>query len=416
MQLKLSWFRSLFNARNASAWFAFALFVGYGVLGAIAFWESQNVFFLELVFLTIPAVFSVILFSKIRLTVWSIPALRLIRNRDNYPLIVFFLFSGFALLVVTTAESVPLFAWMAGADQDKLVLLREKFLKARGGWQAAFPYINSVLTGSLMPYCLASLFLKNAHARWLVFAGFFLYCVLFIEKIFFIRAVIPILYVIFFVRRSHLVYLALALSGCFLLLCFLIVVSGFGGTTGVTDVPYFSNQFRPSGTLNYLFWRALAVPIFTAADSLALFSEGFNSVPLLGRTSSLLAKIFGQDRINFEQLVFNYQWGQTETGTGSANAVYIVDAYINFGWVGLFVYSAIIGILFRKIYKSYDQALHAIWPLFAFSLYVSGLVGTLASGGFLVVFLVSRLTRYPKASAKTKMPNSYDLTSIKSST
>jgi hypothetical protein len=391
--MKISAIPNLFGAKNAALLFATAVLVGYGVVGLIAYWETQNSYFLQLVFLAVTAVVVVFLFSRLRLTQCALVTPQLIVNRGLFALVAFSGFFGFALLVLATAEGVPLLAWVAGADQETLVLLREKFLKARDGWQAIFPYINAMLTGALLPYCLACLFIDGYRWRWLAFAVFLLYCVLFIEKVFFLRAIIPLLYVAFCVHNARLSLLITAVAGSFLLLVLLGLVSGFGGGDGVTDVPFFSSKYVPAGTVSYLFWRALAVPVFTAADSLALFKEELNSTLLLGATSSLLAKLFFLERVNLEQLVFTSQWGQSETGTASANAVYFVDAYVNFGITGVIVYSAIVGMLFRLISKSSDQALHAIWPLFAFSLYVSGLVGTLASNAFLAVFLLSVLTQ-----------------------
>lgn len=177
------------------------------------------------------------------------------------------------------------------------------------------------------------------------------------------------------------------------ILLFMVIVSGFGDNVSKSNAPFFSNEYRPSGALNFLMWRALAVPVFTSADALECFVVKLDSVHLMGATSSLTAALFGLERVNFERLVFEYQWGQTETGTGSANAVFFIDAYINFGWPGVVFFSAIVGVLFRMIAKSSDQALQAVWPLFAFGLYVSGLVGNLFSSGFLLVFLLSGATR-----------------------
>ncbi|WP_375737993.1 hypothetical protein [Pseudomonas boanensis] len=391
------------RAQYAALLFALALLAGYGGMGLVGYYESGNAYYLDLAFLALLASGTVVVFSQISLIRETIITPRVVIGVGVLFFIVFGVFACFALLVLATAEAIPLLAWVSGADPETLVLLREKFLKAREGWQAVFPYINGLFTGALIPYCLAYFFLERYRWRWLAFGAFLLYCIVFIEKVFFLKAMLPLLYVAFCVREGRASTFLLVIGLCLGILFFLGVVSGFGTSVVETSVPFFSNEYRPSGTFNFLAWRAIAVPVFTAADALAYFAEGLHSNHLMGATSSLLAALFGLERVDFERLVFAYQWGQTETGTGSANSVYFVDAYVNFGIWGVIFFSAIIGVLFRMIARSRDQALHAIWPLFAFGLYVSGLVGNLASNGFLLVFVFCGMTQI-RSAIKAKSP------------
>src|SRR5687768_16335762 len=50
-------------------------------------------------------------------------------------------FLGFVLVACVTAERIPLVASLQGADANTIAVLRERFLKAREGWQASFVYI-----------------------------------------------------------------------------------------------------------------------------------------------------------------------------------------------------------------------------------------------------------------------------------
>ncbi|MDH4607313.1 hypothetical protein [Pseudomonas sp. BN102] len=376
-----------FRAQYAATIFSLALLLGYGGGALFAYFSTDNGYFVDLAFLALVSSVTVFVFSKVSLIRERIIGPKIILGVGLLFLAVFGLFACFAAMVLGTAEGIPLLAWFAGADPETLVVLREKFLKAREGWQAIFPYINGLFTGALIPYCLAYFFLEKFKWRWLAFFAFLAYCLVFIEKVFFLKAMIPLLYVAFCVRSGSLSTFVFVASLCVSIVIFLGVVSGFGSGIEESSGDFFSGQYRAVGTLNYLAWRAIAVPIFTAADALAYFSEGLHSNLLMGATSSLLSAIFGLERVEFEHLVFEYQWGQTETGTGSANSVYFVDAYVNFGMMGVVLFSAIIGVIFRMIANSTDEALHAIWPLFAFGLYVSGLVGNLASNGFILIFL-----------------------------
>ncbi|MFC5695806.1 hypothetical protein ACFPU0_09570 [Pseudomonas sp. GCM10022186] len=382
-----------FRAQYAAQVFSLALLLGYGGGALLGYFTTDNPYYLDLAFLALVSSVTVLAFAKVSLIRERIVGPKIVLGVGLLFLAVFGMFACFATLVLATAEGIPLLAWLGGADSETLVVLREKFLKAREGWQAIFPYINGLFTGALIPYCLAYFFLERFKWRWLAFFAFLAYCIIFIEKVFFLKAMIPLLYVVFCVRSGSVSTFVFVAGACVSILIFLGAISGFGSGAEESGAAFFSSQYRAVGTLNFLVWRAVAVPIFTAADGLAYFSEVLHSIPLMGATSSLLSAIFRLERVEFERLVFGYQWGQTETGTGSANSVYFVDAYVNFGILGVILFSAIIGVIFRMIANSADKALHAIWPLFAFGLYVSGLVGNLASNGFVLVFLLCAIAQ-----------------------
>lgn len=382
-------FFKYFSARYSARMFSLSILLGYGAVSLLAYFDTNNEAFFQVAWLALLSSVTVFVFSELSLTKQRIIFPKIVVSPRFLFFSVFGVFASFALLVLVTAEAIPLVAWFSGSDAETLVVLREKFLKAREGWQSVFPYLNAIFTGALIPYCLAAFFLSEYRWRWLAFGAFLLYSILFIEKVFFLKAMIPLIYVVYCVRQGAVSSFVWVFSFCLLIVFFLGVVSGFGSGGEESSGVFFSGQYRAVGTFNFLLWRAVAVPLFTAADSLSYFIEGLGSTPLMGATSGLLSGIFGLDRIEFERLVFEYQWGQTTTGTGSANAVYFIDAYVNFGIFGVFFFSALVGLFFKFISRSNDEALHAVWPLFALGLYVSGLVGNLASNGFLLVFLLS---------------------------
>jgi hypothetical protein len=313
------------------------------------------------------------------------------------------LWSVFVIFVFVawfTAPNIPLIAALNGADSETIAILREQFLKAREGWQTSFVYINAVLSGALIPYSLALMFLNTMRWRWLA-AGFFLiFCISFMEKAFFLKAAFPLIYLV--AQRQVIIGLSLRemLLGTLGLLLLLTLYSG-GGGYDPSGSPFFSVSYLPQGSLDHLFWRIVAIPLITAADAIRVFQEQFSSQPLMGATSTFLASLFGIERIEYERLVFAAQWGQNETGTGSSNSVYITEAFVNFGWMGIFIFSFIIGILMRFFSVSRDEAFRAIWPLFVFGVFTSGLIGTMLSNGYLIIFLLTaciRLQVYPRAS------------------
>lgn len=374
--------------------FGLSLLVGYSGLSVVAYWETGESVYTEIMALAIIAAIVVFLVSRLS---WlaGVPVLKKVEiDRDRFLRAIVSLFFLLTAYIVVTAPGLPLLAWMAGAEPDELVTMREEFLKARSGWESVLPYLNSVMAGVVIPYAIAEMFLCRHRWRWPFFWVFFVYCVLFIEKVFFFKAILPLAVVFlgfekFRIRRLILIFLSS------LVVVFLLGhVSGFGsGEDAALTAEYFSNTYRPSGTLSYLSWRAIAVPLFTAADTLSYFSMVLNSDYLMGGTSSTISTFFGQERIFLERDVFAYQWGQTETGTGSSNAVFFVDAYVNFGYFGVIFYSVVVALVFKIIAGSNDRALFALWPLFFFGVYVSGLIGNLLSGGFLLAILFSLFFR-----------------------
>lgn len=384
--------------------FSASLLIGYGLIPIVAYAETANESYLDVFWLAILSALTVFFASKVRL--FNLPG-RLHRieiGANRFLSAVFFLFFGVVAYTVVTAPAVPLLAWFAGVDAETLVDLREQFLKARVGWESVLPYFNALLTSTFVPYALALMFINRHPWRWRLFYAFLMYCFIFIEKVYFIKAIIPLMAVMsasLYVNRGKLFGIALISVA---LVYGLGVVSGFGSVESIAiNELYFSNTFRPSGTGEFLFWRALSVPVFTAADSLSYFFEAYRSEPLLGATTGVFSTIFGMERLYFERDVFGYQWGQTESGTGSANAVFFIDAYVNFGIFGVVFISIAAGQILKYMQESGDAALRAIWPLFAFGLYVSGFFGNLFSSGFLFVLVFSALfvVRGPEKSLKS---------------
>lgn len=374
--------------------FCISIFFGYGIVAGFALWETGSYYYSELIVLSTLSLVTIALFSRVA---WFGEGFRLRRiplAREHFLIAVFLCFGSVAAYIIATAPGIPLLAWASGADPADLVVMREEFLKARTGAEAALPYINSILAGVFVPYALAEMFLCKHRWRWFCFIGFLIYCVLFIEKVYFLKAMVPLAVVLIFFSEYRIRKLLPLFLVSAILLYGLAVVSGFGeGEDGFLRQDYFSNAYRPTGALGYLFWRAIAVPVFTAADTLSYFDEILGSTPLFGASSGTLATLLGSERVYLERDVFAYQWGQTETGTGSANSVFFVDAYANFGYAGVIFYSAGVALVLRYFAKTRDRSLYCLWPLLAFGFYVSGFVGNLLSGGFLMIILFSMVVK-----------------------
>jgi hypothetical protein len=114
----------------------------------------------------------------------------------------------------------------------------------------------------------------------------------------------------------------------------------------------------------------------------------------MGATNSTLALLFNRPRVEFEREVYGFQWGQNEAGTGSANSVYLTEAYVNFGMFGVAIFSLLVGRILYIFMSSRDISIRAISILFLYSIYNSGLLSTLLSNGFLVMLLIAFFVKW----------------------
>jgi len=284
-------------------------------------------------------------------------------------------FSIFFVIVIVTAPNIPILIAISGANAHDIAVSRENFLKARVGIAQVLPYVNAILAFSFLPYAMCLAFFARMRIAYFILAAFFFYSMLSLEKAFFLRALCPLL-AFLIVSHNRNIRISLILLFAVFILIVNIILSGFANE--MNDV------------MSYLVRRIIYVPIDTAAATLRFWRIEFNSELLLGATNLLFSTIFMQQRVNLEQLVFVYQEGPFETNTASANSVFFVDAYVNFGWTGVLVTSIILGSVLKLVGRSADVALVCLTPLLLYSVFLGSFYSVMFSNGFIMVMLVSR--------------------------
>ena len=386
--------RYFLNTKWAAVLFAVALALGYGVVSFFFYFNTGfNPSYTRLGMISFASAATIVMASIVARTKMSIDR-RFVISFEALIFVVWVPFIITMVLILITAPAIPLLTALTGGGADLVALQREEFLKGREGFAASFVYLNAFFTGALLPYSIALMFLHQFKWRWALTAVFLLYSLSFVEKAFFLKVFIPIIYLFSIgAVRSYLGPKA-TLFAAFAVLLFVTIISGSGSALAVgTSANFFQTNYAPPSPVMHIIWRSLAVPLFTAADSLTVFHLYFFDRQLFGATSSFLAAVFGLQRIPYELIVFQFQWGQNEAGTGSSNAVFLIEAFVNYGWAGVIIFSAFVGRLFKMFAQSTNEALRALWPLFALGLYTSGLVGQLLSNGFLVLFLLEAFVR-----------------------
>ena len=309
---------------------------------------------------------------------------KIIVDFDFFSTLVFGFFITVVAVTIVTSKSVPIIDAISGKDQFELIIAREEFLKTREGWESFLAYITSTIDTTFLPYVIVYSFLIKSKKRFIFLGIFFLYSISFLEKAYFFKLAVPLF--IFFLYQSQNKFRFLLKGSIYFLIFvfFMYFLTKTDNSHIYRDDPYFSILHIPNGILASIFWRATGVPVATVIDAITIFNERYHSY-FWGATSSFIASIFGMERINFERIVYFAQFGGS--GTGNANQCYIVEAFVNFGYVGVILFSFLIGRLVNLAVKTREIAIICIIPLFIYNLFNSGFIGNMLSNGFFLFFL-----------------------------
>lgn len=395
----LNIFESLLNPANALAVYMSALGIVYGLVPLIiAIFLPNSEMFWRLTIITFVSLISMWLGSRIPLLDqrFSRTAFRFGWSSKKFIFLVWSSFLIFLLVTFATAQSIPILSALRGATSDDLSFQRGAFLKGREGAGFVLQYISSFLVNTVVPYSIVLLYERGDAKRHLATSIFFLFCISFMQKALFLNLILPLLAFLAIKRRLHGRTFITVLIGSVALLFATTFLSlrGEENAESSNDTDYLSASYLASSPLDYLVWRSFAVPIFTATDTLVVH-EQFGSHPLMGATSSFIASVFGLERMNIERYVFEYQFGGWND-IANANAVFMIDAFINFDWIGVCFFGLFVGLIFRWFRLSQDVAFKSLWPLFAFILFSAPLIGMLLSNGFAYMLFHALFIRIKK--------------------
>lgn len=308
------------------------------------------------------------------------------------------LFSYFSVIVYAaiTAPGIALFEAMRGASVSEVANLREGFLRTREGWERALLYIYTIGLSAFMPLVISQLFIARSRWRYVVLGTFLFSLALTLEKSRSLVALLPL--VILFVNsgKTRKAYLVMVWIALFIVLISVLARGGISsdekpeGDSRLLGVPdEYSLFVGESSQFYYIVNRVLYIPYATAIDWLRyreLILKGENT---FGRSISAIALITGEERINLEQEIFAFQWEQNESGTGSANTAFYVDAYLNFDYLGVIIYSIILAFCVRVCVCSSNKALVSCLVISLYSVCFNSLSGVLFSGGLGFVLILA---------------------------
>lgn len=306
------------------------------------------------------------------------------------------IFFIFLFILVVTSEGIPIFAAFNGASDSEIAILREKFIKGREGWQSIFPYINSVLSGAVVPYLIVLAFPRQYKYRFHLAIMFFLYCVSFSEKAYFMKIALPLFFYYYSVAKNKRTIVVIWTVGLVTLLSLMTYLSNYEYEDRNSNA-FFSLGFEPTTPLEKTAWRALVVPVITANDAIRTFQTNYKGIFFYGATSGFFASILGQERVRFEREVFGFQFGNgraSDDNTGSSNSFYVTEAYINFGMIGVILFGFITGRTLLVFSRTKDVALQGLSILFVYNLFNASLISTFLSQGYIFILLFTAFVKF----------------------
>ena len=338
-----------------------------------------------------------------------------------------FLYFSVVLIALVTAEKVALWEALRGATSFEIAQAREMLFRSRSDGRSLL-YLSSILSSAFMPYVVMLCFIRQSKMAWPLFALFALSLTLSLEKALILKALLPMfllagngyvpkrmLYIVPLLAIVNLVGMnQLArgsdngASGGNISVSTIDMYYGSGDAT-VDDVIFNRRiNLRQGGEmmtlrqhvlkyyplrgktgLGYLVNRMLWIPYITAYDWLKYFDEEMGRNYAMGSTSLLVSKLTGVEQIPMERNIFAYQFGLAPGQSAGANTNFLVDGFINFGYIGVIMLSALIGFVVGYFKKQQNPAALACLYFFLFQLSGGGFLGVLLGGGLLFfIFLV----------------------------
>jgi hypothetical protein len=167
--------------------------------------------------------------------------------------------------------------------------------------------------------------------------------------------------------------------------------------------PHHFQRGRYSAVLDQVLWivnRVAWIPYVTAYDWLKFHDDVLGGKLTLGRQIGIFSRLTGQPRLALEQMVYQYQYGTSPGAGGASNTVFLVDAKLAFGWLGVLVYCVAFTSFAAIVFTSANPVAQIASVTSFFTAALSPLTATLLSGGLFFYLAVALLTRVgPHASS-----------------
>ncbi|WOH55313.1 hypothetical protein [Bradyrhizobium sp. BWC-3-1] len=386
----------------------FAVFyTGQNVLGLL--WASPDLVVTFIGALTLSVVSYVIAYLLIPVE-WAGLMLRAEWPPKALEWLCLAILAGFILvmaLACITAEHIPVIEAFKGAPSDQLFGDRNNFLRERVGPGQLLNYSHAILTQGLMPFALTYAFYARLRWRFWALALLAMALATTLAKSAFIAIALPL--IALFIMQKRWRSAAATFAGFVASIALMSVLAS--GVVGAwmakaegqkvavrqvelpADTPAQYNAFGERNVVALLTNRVVWIPYATALDWFRYQRERLGGGYVMGRSIRPVAMLMGRERLHLEKEVAALQWG-VSAGTTS-NAVFFADAWLNWGVLGVIIYSAFFAWTIRMIETTEFQPLLAAAALPVWLACVSALTPVYFSGGLGFLLLSAMTLRAP---------------------
>ncbi|MBU2176501.1 MAG: oligosaccharide repeat unit polymerase [Gammaproteobacteria bacterium] len=303
----------------------------------------------------------------------------------------FTFFLMFAMYSFYTFGGVPLInIFLGDADPN---LLRGQLFKGRQGIEIVLLYLSAIFSYVFIPLSVLLAFHYKMKMRYLFLAFALFFSIGTLQKALLLNILFPLFAYLLLKRKVGVKFFLIMFVILFSYFIFMIQSTGHAGSAIDSGGDFFSSTYVPSSALDYFFWRFFAVPIYTSVDTIYVFQNWMGGNHLLGSSSSLLSSLLGQERVDVEKIVFEYQFGGYNP-LANANTYFAIGIFLDFSWVGLVVTSFFIGIFFQSMAQSKDLSIYSIGYLFAWQAANGSVIGIMLSSGFIYIVIHLFFLRY----------------------
>jgi hypothetical protein len=285
-------------------------------------------------------------------------------NLELFCLIVVALFTFVVVAACATSDHIPILEALSGSNASDLAGYRNDFLRSRVGSGQILNYGFAILSQSMMPLALTYAYWSRAKWRHLALFIFILGASITLSKAAMLLVTAPL--IALFVMQCRWRYAAATLV-CFIasIAIMYVLASGIVGSWQSkavgepvsehqvempSDVPAQYNAFASKNPVLLVANRIVWIPYATAIDWFRYQKEVLGRKYVLGQSIGPVAFLMGEKRVQLEREVANFEWGGDSGNT--SNAVFFADAWLNWGLVGVILYSALFAFTIKIITRT----------------------------------------------------------------
>lgn len=283
--------------------------------------------------------------------------------------------------------------------------LRAGFYKDKEGIAQIAVYIRSILTKGFIPvYAVYAFLFYGRKSFSFVLAVYLFFSLMTFEKSAILWFVLPVVTLLLYRKKYKLLSMYVFIAAFSIALMGVLQqsnslaenqeVSGFRDSFRIDDslhnvenYQFFFTDIANKKTLPFLLDRMFWIPFVTVYDTLYYWTKNYDDY-LYASTNRHLATITGSSFANLEREVFIFQYGGGEGTTGNANASYIAEAYLMFGFVGVVFFSAVFGSLNGYVVSVDNKALTSAFSVYPFAIITSASFLSMMFSGGLFLYLI----------------------------